>query len=82
MATVTYERKAPAVDCSPIDTELIGDSTDATLKMELSTFPRGHQRQDDGDHRAVALLLGEKVGAEEDPAVRDSTFLFMRTWPA
>ncbi|MFI6008691.1 hypothetical protein ACIBAG_07645 [Streptomyces sp. NPDC051243] len=72
MATVPDERKAPAVDCLSIDTELIGDSTDAALKMELSTSTR-----EDINARTAAiieqlgLLLGQELGADEDPAVRD-----------
>ncbi|MFF5476716.1 hypothetical protein ACFY5C_05060 [Streptomyces sp. NPDC012935] len=71
MATVPDERKAPAVDCLPIDTELIAGSTDAALKMELSTSTR-----EDINARTtviieqLGLLLGGELGADEDPAVR------------
>ncbi|MFF6786852.1 hypothetical protein [Streptomyces sp. NPDC012510] len=72
MATVTDRRKAPAVDNLPIDTELIADSTDAALRMELGTSTR-----ESINLRTTAiigqlnLLLGEELGTDEDPNVRD-----------
>lgn len=72
VATVTDKHKAPAVDSLPINTELIAASTDAALRMELSTSTR-----EDINTRTAAivgqlnLLLGEELGADEDPEVRD-----------
>lgn len=64
--------EAPSVNDQLIDTELIADSTDAALKMKLGTSTR-----EDIDTRTAAitghlkLLLGEELGADDDPAVRD-----------
>lgn len=70
MATVTHRHEAPAVDSLSIDTELIADSTDAALQMDLSTSTR----EDINARTAVVikqlgLLLGQELGTDEDPAV-------------
>ncbi|WP_244206967.1 hypothetical protein [Streptomyces swartbergensis] len=55
----------------PIDVELISDSTNAALRMELSTSTR-----EAIDTRTTViigqlnLLLGEELGADDDPEVK------------
>ncbi|MFM9583569.1 hypothetical protein [Streptomyces caniscabiei] len=72
MATVPDERKAPAIDCLPIDTELITGSTDAALRMELSTSTREDiNARTTSIIEQLGLLLGQELGADEDPAVRN-----------
>lgn len=72
VAGVTQEPDTTSVDSLPIDVELIADSTDAALKMELSTSTR-----EAIDARTTTLighlnlLLGEELGADVDLAVRD-----------
>ncbi len=71
MATVTHRHEAPAVDSLPFDTELIADSTDAALHMELSTSTR----EDISARTAIVikqlgLLLGQELGTDQDPAIR------------
>ncbi|NUK43181.1 hypothetical protein HRW13_20430 [Streptomyces lunaelactis] len=72
MATVSEEQEALKVDELPVDAEGIGDSTDAALVLALATTTReeidaktpvliGH----------LQLLLGEELGADEDPTVRE-----------
>jgi hypothetical protein len=71
VSTVTGRRKAPAVDKQPIDMELIADSTDAALRMKLSTSTR-----ESIDIRTTAVieqlnrLLRMDLGADEDPDIR------------
>ncbi|WP_256220651.1 hypothetical protein [Streptomyces sp. CC53] len=58
-------------DARPVDVELIGDSTDAALLMELGTTTR-----DQIDLKTpiltghLQLLVSEDLGADEDEAVR------------
>lgn len=73
VASVTQGPDTTGVDSLPIDVELISDSTDAALKMELSTSTR-----EAIDARTIVLigqlnlLLGEELGADKDPAVVDA----------
>ncbi|MER5439703.1 DUF6415 family natural product biosynthesis protein [Streptomyces sp. NPDC002790] len=70
MSTV-IERPEKPVDDLPIDEEVITDSVDAVLSMELSTSTR-----EDIDGKTMAmtghlnLLLAEELGADEDPNVK------------
>ncbi|MFJ2341839.1 hypothetical protein [Streptomyces antimycoticus] len=68
---MTHRHEAPAVESLSIDTELIADSTDAALQMDLSTSTR----EDINARTAVVikqlgLLLGQELDTDEDPAVR------------
>jgi hypothetical protein len=71
VAKVTHRHEAPAVDSLSIDAELIADSTDAALQMDLSTSTR----EDINARTAVVikqlgLLLGQELGTDVDPNVR------------
>ncbi|MDW8474552.1 hypothetical protein QBA57_18440 [Streptomyces scabiei] len=69
---MTDKHKAPAVDSLPINTELIAASTDAALRMELSTSTRVDiNTRTTAIIEQLGLLLGEELGADKDPAVRD-----------
>ncbi|MGD3112700.1 hypothetical protein [Streptomyces sp. YGL11-2] len=70
--TVTGKPMGAGIDDLPIDVELVEDSTDSTLTMELATSTReqiesktpilvGH----------LELLLREELGADEDSQVRE-----------
>ena len=69
VASVTEDPKA-GVDSMPIDVELLSDTTDDVLKMELSTSTR-----EDIDFKTtrvvglLSLLLAEDLGADDDDEV-------------
>ncbi|GBP99081.1 hypothetical protein SSP531S_04760 [Streptomyces spongiicola] len=71
MSTVSEGREAPSLDEPPIDIELIGDSTETALVMQLGTSTR-----EDINKRTPVLighlqqLLAEELGADEDETVR------------
>ncbi|AZP22922.1 hypothetical protein EJC51_47015 [Streptomyces aquilus] len=66
MASVSEEPKA-GIDSLPVDVELLSDTTDDVLKMELSTSTR-----EDIDFKTtrvvglLSLLLAEDRGADDD----------------
>ncbi|MGC9537046.1 hypothetical protein [Streptomyces sp. UG1] len=73
------DEAAKAESCQgPIDVQQIADSTDAALKTELGTSTR-----EDIDTRTATIigqlnpLLGEELGADADPDVRE---LFRRAY--
>ncbi|MFC8350816.1 hypothetical protein [Streptomyces sp. NPDC057280] len=74
---MTEEPKA-SVDSLPIDVELLSDTTDDVLRMELSTSTR-----EDIDFKTtrvvglLSLLLAEDLGADDDDEVMD---LFRRAY--
>ncbi|AWI33232.1 hypothetical protein DDW44_27500 [Streptomyces tirandamycinicus] len=71
MSTVSERREAPSLDEPPIDVELIGDSTETALVMQLGTSTR-----EDVNTRTPILighlqqLLAEELGADKDETVR------------
>ncbi|MFH8572829.1 hypothetical protein [Streptomyces sp. NPDC017993] len=68
---MSEESEPRSVEDRPIDEELIGDSVDTALRMALSTSTR-----EDIDWWTAALighlnlLLGEELGADDDPKVK------------
>ncbi|TFE36172.1 hypothetical protein E3E14_30690 [Streptomyces sp. ICN441] len=70
MSTVSERREAPSLDEPTIDVELIGDSTETALLMQLGTSTR-----EDINTRTPILighlqqLLAEEMGADKDETV-------------
>ncbi|MEU3299982.1 hypothetical protein ABZ729_09190 [Streptomyces sp. NPDC006678] len=85
---MSESREAPSLDEPPIDTELIGDSTETALVMKLGTSTR-----EDIDKRTPVLIghlqqfLAEDLGADEDETTRQLFYaayrlLDLKTRPA
>ncbi|MFF4952812.1 hypothetical protein [Streptomyces chattanoogensis] len=72
MSTVTEKHNVPSVDDLPIDVELVEDSTNSTLLMQLATSTReAIESKTPILVSHLQLLLVEELGADEDPEVRE-----------
>ncbi|WP_455353570.1 hypothetical protein [Streptomyces sp. SYSU K217416] len=71
VSTVNEKQETSKVDESPVDVEMIGDSTDAALVMELGTTTHAEiDRKTPVLIGHLQLLLGEELGADTDETVR------------
>ncbi|MDI3422283.1 hypothetical protein [Streptomyces luteolus] len=69
---MSEQHDVAGLESLPLDVELIEDSTETVLAMQMATSTRPSL---DSKTPAVVghlqLLLGEELGADEDPEVRD-----------